>query len=69
MRIKFCDTNLSVKEFLTILERVLNQEGISKLDTPNVYIGSSKKVIQASIKKTEIDHEYHEQDGIESIEF
>lgn len=69
MRIKICNNNLSVKEFLTVLERVLSQHGITKIVTPNIYMGSSKKIIEASLNKSEIDTEYHEQDGIELMEF
>lgn len=69
MRIKIDNRNLTVKEFLMILQRVLEEEQITKIHNPSVYIGTSKKVLEVSLRKTEYDLEGHEQDGFDSIAF
>ena len=69
MRIKIKSTGMTIKEFLAVLQRVLHDHDITKIDTPNIYFGSSKKLIETSLHRKEIDQETREQEGFDQVAF
>jgi len=69
LRIKIKTKCLTIKEFLAILQRVLIDNDITRIDTPNIYFGSSSKTIEAALLRKEIDHETREQEGFDQVSF
>jgi len=69
LRIKIKSIGMTVKEFLAVLKRVLIDNDITKIDSPNIYIGSCKRIIETSLHRKEIDQETREQEGFDQVAF
>ena len=69
MRIKIKSTGMTIKEFLAVLQRVLHDNNITKIDTPNLYFGTCKRTIETSLRLKEIDIETREQEGFDQVAF
>jgi hypothetical protein len=69
MKIQIKEPGLLVSEFIKCLERTLLENGITSLDSPSLYFGSSKKVIIAKLKKSEIDHKTREEGNFDLVSF
>jgi len=69
LRIKIKSTGMTIKEFLTVLQRVLIDHDITRIDTPSLYFGTCKRIIETSLHRKEIDIETREQEGFDQVAF